>query len=184
MGDEYGETAPFQYFVSHSNPALIEAVRRGRQEEFASFNWAGEPPDPQAERTFLESKLNHCLKKEGNHRVLFAYHKELLRLRKSLRALRCLSKEEMDVVSFDEEHVLAVRRWSGNDEVLAIFNFNDREVSGLRNIAVGPWRKRFDSSDAQWLGNGKVAPGLMHGPPDGGLTLQPHSVLLYEKETD
>src|SRR5262249_16007104 len=47
MGDEYGETAPFQYFVSHSDKQLIEAVRRGRIEEFAAFNWKDEPPDPQ-----------------------------------------------------------------------------------------------------------------------------------------
>src|SRR5947207_160336 len=45
MGDEYGETAPFQYFISHSNPDLVEAVRRGRKEEFAGFEWRGDPPD-------------------------------------------------------------------------------------------------------------------------------------------
>ena len=37
MGEEYGEEAPFQYFVSHSDHELIEAVRRGRREEFAAF---------------------------------------------------------------------------------------------------------------------------------------------------
>src|SRR5215471_4197447 len=123
MGDEYGETAPFQYFVSHSDEALIQAVRNGRREEFASFNWAGEPPDPQAEETFRRSKLNHGLKQETRHRALLEYHTELIRLRKSLPALRTLSKEKMDVVSFEEECVLIVRRWSGNNEVLAIFNF-------------------------------------------------------------
>ena len=30
MGEEYGETAPFPYFTSHGDPALVEAVRRGR----------------------------------------------------------------------------------------------------------------------------------------------------------
>ncbi len=35
MGEEYGETAPFQYFVSHGDPDLVEAVRQGRREEFA-----------------------------------------------------------------------------------------------------------------------------------------------------
>src|SRR5205823_2004810 len=59
MGDEYGETAPFQYFVSHTDPRLIEAVRHGRKAEFSSFKWTGEPPDPQDEQTFERSKLNH-----------------------------------------------------------------------------------------------------------------------------
>src|SRR5262249_23569043 len=47
MGEEYGETSPFLYFVSHGDPALIDAVRRGRREEFKKFAWQGEPPDPQ-----------------------------------------------------------------------------------------------------------------------------------------
>src|SRR5207249_9699778 len=37
MGEEYGELAPFHYFVSHTDPELVEKVRRGRREEFAAF---------------------------------------------------------------------------------------------------------------------------------------------------
>jgi maltooligosyltrehalose trehalohydrolase len=184
MGDEYGEIAPFQYFVSHSHFELIEAVRRGRQEEFASFTWTGDPPDPQDEQTFLRSKLNHRLKKDGSHRVLLAYHEELLRLRKSLPALRCLSKEAMDVVGFDDECVLVVRRWNGTDEVLVIFSFNDGEVGGFRNIPAGPWRKKFDSTDVRWLGNGMTAADTIKSWPRDGLMLQPHSVLVFEKEVE
>src|SRR5574341_367200 len=43
MGEEYGEEAPFLYFVSHSDPDLIEAVRKGRKQEFTAFNWKGNP---------------------------------------------------------------------------------------------------------------------------------------------
>ena len=50
MGEEYGETNPFLYFVSHGDPALVEAVREGRRREFAAFGWAGKIPDPQARR--------------------------------------------------------------------------------------------------------------------------------------
>lgn len=39
MGEEYAENSPFQYFVSHSDPELIDNVRKGRTDEFASFNW-------------------------------------------------------------------------------------------------------------------------------------------------
>ena len=41
MGEEYGETAPFPYFISHSDPNLIEAVRQGRRDEFKAFGWSG-----------------------------------------------------------------------------------------------------------------------------------------------
>ena len=61
MGEEYGETAPFQYFTSHGDPALVEAVRRGRREEFAAFGWQDAVPDPQDEQTFLRSHLDHSL---------------------------------------------------------------------------------------------------------------------------
>ncbi|MGH2689592.1 MAG: malto-oligosyltrehalose trehalohydrolase, partial [Actinomycetota bacterium] len=37
MGEEYGETAPFLYFVSHTDAELSELVRKGRTEEFKSF---------------------------------------------------------------------------------------------------------------------------------------------------
>ena len=58
MGEEYGEEAPFLYFVHHGDPDLVEAVRRGRAEEFAAFFAAGgAPPDPQAEATFRRSTL-------------------------------------------------------------------------------------------------------------------------------
>ena len=66
MGEEWGETAPFQYFTSHSDAALIEAVRRGRRDEFAAFRWKGEPPDPQDEATFLRCKLDHIAKAHPN----------------------------------------------------------------------------------------------------------------------
>ena len=62
MGQEYGETAPFLYFVSHSDPGLIDAVRKGRSHEFAAFSWRGEVPDPQAPGTFERSRLDHSLR--------------------------------------------------------------------------------------------------------------------------
>ncbi|MBD3290350.1 malto-oligosyltrehalose trehalohydrolase, partial [candidate division KSB1 bacterium] len=41
MGEEYGESSPFLYFVSHGDPNLIKAVREGRKSEFKSFRWKG-----------------------------------------------------------------------------------------------------------------------------------------------
>src|SRR5690606_25263812 len=60
MGQEYGETAPFLYFTSHTDPALAEAVRHGRRSEFAFF-FGGDldrVPDPQDEQTFVSSRLD------------------------------------------------------------------------------------------------------------------------------
>src|SRR5256885_1202713 len=82
MGEEYGETAPFQYFTSHSDPALVEAVRKGRREEFAPFGWADRVPDPQDENTFERSRLDHSRKGQEPHRTLFRFYRELIRIRK------------------------------------------------------------------------------------------------------
>ncbi|WP_413293183.1 malto-oligosyltrehalose trehalohydrolase [Bdellovibrio sp. HCB185ZH] len=52
MGEEVGATVPFLYFVDHTDPKLLQAVREGRKKEFASFGWKEEPPDPGSEETF------------------------------------------------------------------------------------------------------------------------------------
>ncbi|MCL5257567.1 MAG: malto-oligosyltrehalose trehalohydrolase, partial [Chloroflexi bacterium] len=73
MGEEYGEPAPFLYFISHLDPQLVEAVRRGRRAEFAAFQWTGESPDPQAEETFQRAKLDYGLRGAGQHRILLNF---------------------------------------------------------------------------------------------------------------
>jgi maltooligosyltrehalose trehalohydrolase len=88
MGEEHGETSPFLYFVSHGDPALIEAVRKGRQEEFASFGWTGEVPDPQSEETFEASRPRWEGRETGEGAWILGLYRELLRLRRTEPALR------------------------------------------------------------------------------------------------
>ncbi len=64
MGEEYGETSPFQFFTDHE-PGLGAAVTAGRLAEFADHGWEVlygreiEVPDPQAPDTFIASRLAH-----------------------------------------------------------------------------------------------------------------------------
>ena len=60
MGEEYGETRPFQFFTDHIDPFIADATREGRKREFADWaSFAGEDvPDPQARETFERSKLH------------------------------------------------------------------------------------------------------------------------------
>ena len=102
MGEEYGETAPFQYFTSHSDPDLIEAVRKGRHEEFDDFDWEGEPPDPHDEETFRRSKLNWQLLERDEHASLRHLYQELLRIRRETPALRRLDLATLEVEADDE----------------------------------------------------------------------------------
>lgn len=82
MGEEYGETAPFPYFVDHGDPELLEAVRQGRAAEFEGFEWEGETPDPGDEITFASARLDPELRALPDHRELEALYFELLTVRR------------------------------------------------------------------------------------------------------
>jgi len=181
MGEEYGETAPFPYFVSHSEPSLVEAVRRGRREEFAAFQWQGELPDPQDEATFLQAKLNHNLSSQGSHRVLLSFYRELIRLRKEIPALAHLSKDSLEVLGFDEAKSLFVRRWSSGGEVIMAFNFGSNQASIALPIPGGSWRKQLDSADKQWQGGGSSVPERLDSEGEVTLNLAPKAFFLFTR---
>jgi maltooligosyltrehalose trehalohydrolase len=182
MGEEYGEVAPFQYFTSHSDDELIEAVRRGRCEEFSAFSWQGEPPDPQDEPTFLCCKLDHTLSGRGHHRVLREFYKELIRLRRELPALASFSKEETKVSADEEKRVLLLSRWHGGSGIVAAFNFGDSSVDVPLDIGSGRWRKLVDSEDERWLGRGGLAPDTLRPDMETAITLSPKAFVLFARE--
>jgi maltooligosyltrehalose trehalohydrolase len=182
MGEEYGEVAPFLYFVSHSDPALVKAVRDGRRREFAAFGWQGEVPDPQAEETFRRSTLGHSLKEKPGHRALLEFHIELLRLRRSVAALRTLDKTRCEVTCLDEAGVIALRRWAAGSEVLVVLSF--RQEPGSIELAApdGRWRAVLDSADARWMGAGRSAPEMVVSAGSLTIPVRPAQVLVLLRE--
>ncbi len=136
MGEEYGENAPFQYFTSHADPDLIEAVRKGRHEEFDDFDWDGQPPAPHDEETFLRSKL-----RRESIADLRALYKELLRLRAEAPALRTLDLDAVETHADDEQRTLVVKR---GDTLLA-FNFSDEPRMIELPLGDAGWRTMIDT---------------------------------------
>jgi maltooligosyltrehalose trehalohydrolase len=134
MGEEYGETASFQYFTSHSDRDLIDGVRRGRREEHHSLGLRGEPPDPQDEATFERAKLDRSLLESEEYSSLRSLYRELLRLRRETPALRSLDLDAVEVIADDAKRTLLIRR--GN--TLVALNFS----AGERSVAL-PWRGRW-----------------------------------------
>ena len=122
MGEEYGEEAPFQYFTSHGDPDLVEAVRKGRREEFDDFTWQGEPPDPHDEETFRRSKLT----RKGDQSLRHLY-RQLFKLRRAHPALRTLDLGAVETTADDATRTLLVHRTNGDAHALVAFNFSDRE---------------------------------------------------------
>jgi maltooligosyltrehalose trehalohydrolase len=182
MGEEYGEKAPFAYFVSHSEPALIEAVRRGRSEEFASFEWPGEIPDPQDEATFLSAKLDHKLCGEGWHRTLLEFYRELIRLRKETPALARLSKETMTVRGL-EDRILLVQRWSEGSQAVLVFNLSQGQSPVAIPMPPGRWHKKLDSAEERWWGKGSAIPKQLDIKGEVTLIISPWAFVLFLKET-
>jgi len=184
MGEEYGETAPFQYFTSHLDPHLVEAVRKGRREEFSAFSWLGEPPDPQDERTFLRSRPDRRLRHKGHHRVLIDFYRELIRLRKTVPALASLSKEQMQVLGLEAPRVLFLHRWTGNDAAVLAFHLGDGTVSVALPVPSGRWHKLLDSEDERWCGSGSSVPELLVSKGEVDLTLGPWAFVLFSPTAD
>jgi maltooligosyltrehalose trehalohydrolase len=184
MGEEYGETAPFLYFVSHSDPELIEAVRRGRKEEFAAFEWPEEPPDPQSEETFLRSKVNHLLKREGQHKILREFYRELLGLRRKLAFLTDLGRRQREVKEFEQRKVLWVHLSAEKGEAIVLFHFGSESFNFVFPWPPGRWLKRLDSSQPRWQGAGGETSVLLEAKTAVSLKIYPHSLLVYLRQEE
>jgi maltooligosyltrehalose trehalohydrolase len=180
MGEEYGEDAPFLYFVSHSDRDLIEAVRKGRKEEFKAFTWNRVPPDPQSVDTFLKSKIIWEKKEDGNHRVLLSFYKHMIRMRKEIPALSHLDKDSLDACGFEKGNIVWLRRWKDDNHVFCIFNFNGADMKFIPTLPEGYWEKMIDSSDISWKGPGSLLSERISA--DEEITLRRHSFAMYNRE--
>ena len=154
MGEEYGETSPFQFFTSFIDRDLAEAVRQGRTQEFRRFAWQGALPDPREPSTFMRSRLNHSLAQAPRHRELLDYYRRWLALRRAHPALGARDKNRTEA-SMDGD-VLTIRRTAANgSRVMLVAN-----LSAQRQLApdLTGCRVLMDSADPQWAG--KVDPPL------------------------
>ena len=179
MGEEYAESAPFPYFVSHGDADLIERVRRERMEDSAVTVSPSSLPDPQAETTFLSAKLDQEQRQKGNQRGLYDFYLELIRLRKECATLSRLSRDGMQVIANEDEQVLAIVRIAGDDQVFCLFNYSDQDRVIPPPLASGTLRVLLDST-------GNYRPGssltVYSTRPKTFPTLPPFGIFVYRKE--
>jgi maltooligosyltrehalose trehalohydrolase len=149
MGEEYGEKAPFQYFISHSDKQLIEAVRQGRKKEFSYFNWKGDVPDPQSEAVFEECKLKFQPDDEGT--ALLALYKFLIRFRKEREAMKNFDRSSLKIIDTNEGGMIAFERHGTYDHLLVVLNFSDETKTP--RFVPGRLKRIFDSSSNDWAGD-------------------------------
>ncbi len=182
MGEEWGETNPFLYFVSHTDPELAEAVRKGRKEEFAAF-YAGaqeETPDPMALETFVQSKLQWDLRNKAPHQALFQYYRALIALRRGVPALHQLNRRNLHVYLDKEKEVLTLYRWTEYEHVFCLMNFSASQQFILPHFNVDDFRILFNSAAPEWGGSESLPEqALTEKPAPSTLLLQPESLIVY-----
>jgi maltooligosyltrehalose trehalohydrolase len=179
MGEETAETAPFLYFVDHGDPGLLEAVRRGRREEFAAFAWVDDVPDPAAESTFRRSRpapLDAAGATGLAHRTLY---RRLLALRREEPALRPdAARAEVD---HDETAgwVRQLSRLEDGPSVLVWLHLGRTPARVAAPEARGAWHRLLSTEDAAFGGAGADAPGEL--APGAELALPPRAALVYRE---
>ncbi len=162
MGQEYGETVPFPYFTSHSDPNLAEAVRKGRRSEFAAFGWkAEEIPDPQDVATFASARLRWDRIREPRHEALWRLHRELLRLRRERPALRPSGLSDVDAKVEERGSAITIRSRAAGDETVAVLAFGEPGSVNRLSIPAGRWERLLDTEDAAWGGPGSALPEVI-----------------------
>lgn len=179
MGEEYGETAPFLYFIDHGDPALVKAVRQGRKEEFKDFHAVGEPLPPDTLDTFKRSQLDWTLRHQGQHQTLWRYYQKLLAIRKTLGLGRTSFATDLDVVSDEAPKVVSYQRRMPDGLIFCMMNFNQQAVTIEVLTVERPWQLIFDSAASEWDGPGGSL--LQTIAVTQKVSLSPLSLVLYRQ---
>ncbi|MBE7413681.1 MAG: malto-oligosyltrehalose trehalohydrolase [Deltaproteobacteria bacterium] len=181
MGEEYGEDAPFLYFIDHRGAELVRDVREGRRKEFEAFEWDADPPDPAGIGTFLASRIDWEKRGAGRHRTLLELYRTLIRLRREFPALAIGGS--VTATALEDEKAMLLLREADGEAVSAAFNFSLDEAGIKRPLPKGKWARVLDSAGKEWEGPGSLMPAALEsGAPDRDFVLRPMSFALYAKE--
>ncbi len=158
MGQEFAASTPFQFFTDHT-PELGRLVTEGRRAEFADWeafrdaHGTDRIPDPQAESTFLRSKLKPEEAGTPPGALVARLYQELLWLRRSDPVFARQDRRRMEAKALSE-HVLSVRLWDDDQERLLLVNFGPAtravaQPAGLR------WRALVSTDETRFGGSGE-----------------------------
>lgn len=173
MGEESAASSPFLYFISHNDEALVDAVRQGRKEEFKSFNWREDPPDPFAQETFERSRLDWHSSEKDAHGVMLQLYKKLIALRKDVPILRPFATERRSVIRYDED-VFAYICEDTKVKIACLFNLSEKEVTWDKPKGIDTLECHIDSASCEWNGPGA-------GKNDKATVfLKPHSFMILK----
>jgi maltooligosyltrehalose trehalohydrolase len=143
MGEEYGETAPFLFFVDTDDAAFAAAIREGRRMEFSRFGWE-QTPDPNALSTFEASKLKWNTGGDANLRIM-QHYRALIDIRRKF----IIGHTENVKSSLSDEGMLEITYSSG---LKVLVNTGSRETKvhgGFRRMLLDSGRNAFGGLNAE-----------------------------------
>jgi maltooligosyltrehalose trehalohydrolase len=170
MGEEYGEVAPFHYFVDHGDAALVRAVVEGRRKEHEAFHDQRAFADPSVAETLLESKLDWGRVQQPPHAQRLALYRDLIALRRSSPALGNGRRDLTRVASNEDDRWLVIERADPSGQVvLAFFNLAGRAREIPFSPREGVYRLALATDDARYGGATSSAAG--DGAPSASLAV-------------
>ena len=189
MGQEFAASSPFLYFTDHEE-RLGRLITEGRRKEFATSSGFADPaarqriPDPQAQETFIRSKLD--LGERQRNAGIYTLYRELLRLRRDDPVFSRPDRARTEAACLGDRCIV-VRRWSASHERLVIANFGTEiRLDQVRGLALqwlteGNWKLELSTRDSRFGGErpsarataepADVVPGALNGPAVSAVVL-------------
>jgi maltooligosyltrehalose trehalohydrolase len=151
MGQEWSASSPFLFFTDFE-PELGKKVLEGRRSEFRSFpefataEAAARIPDPQAEATFLASRLDWTERDARGHAEVLRLHRALLQLRSTNEAL--LGGDEFHGASdVPDDSTIALYR---DDEFVVVARLRGAGTVRLDPLGASAWDVLLTTEDAEF----------------------------------
>lgn len=156
MGQEWAAATPFQFFTNHEEE-LGRRVTEGRRDEFSGFALFRDPaarekiPDPQSAEIFQRSKLRWEELEKENHAATLRLYVELLRLRRSLPALRDRARSRWQALPADDGVVRLLFGRGEKDECLVTADLRGGRVNSA--TAESGWELLLSTNETRFGGD-------------------------------
>lgn len=175
MGQEWGAASPFLFFTNHQGD-LGRAVSEGRRKEFAQagLNSGIRPediPDPEELTTFVRSKLNWTELDQPQHRHLFAFYRECLRVRKKWVQPVAQLRDRWAVTIAEPAVVVRYEVEEGRAALLLVALRSGTIAAQAENSLLVPragrrWKAELQTEDPHFGGHGLIGGSVMHAAQD------------------
>ena len=170
MGEEWAARTPFQFFTDFDDPELADAVRQGRAREFGEHGWDAvygpdaTSPDPQAESTFTDSRLDWDEQAQPEQARHLAWVKALAALRRLRPELRDGAAASLHITADPDAGWLVLHR--GDVDVVINGADHPQQIAlpePCARVVLASWEPRGEHLD------------------DGRLSLAAHDVLVLAR---